>query len=177
MRVNRATHHGAKGDSRAAREKDHRAAERVLRRGLRRSQNCARFGSASPGASYFQIAAVALPDMAPLCSALSVSRPRLDQSPPSHALCHRGHGSSHVVQLRASVFSVSASTLHRLDGRERISSAAGCLLCRGLLPGERSEEHTSELQSLRHLVCRLLLEKKKKTNARHFRANVYIASP
>src|SRR5262245_62908803 len=28
----------------------------------------------------------------------------------------------------------------------------------------RSEEHTSELQSLRHLVCRLLLEKKKKAN-------------
>src|SRR5947199_4615060 len=27
--------------------------------------------------------------------------------------------------------------------------------------GCRSEEHTSELQSLRHLVCRLLLEKKK----------------
>src|SRR5947199_1773491 len=30
------------------------------------------------------------------------------------------------------------------------------------LDAERSEEHTSELQSLRHLVCRLLLEKKKK---------------
>src|ERR1035438_4639255 len=29
-----------------------------------------------------------------------------------------------------------------------------------VLRGERSEEHTSELQSLRHLVCRLLLEKK-----------------
>src|SRR2546425_12650247 len=29
---------------------------------------------------------------------------------------------------------------------------------------ERSEEHTSELQSLAYLVCRLLLEKKKKTN-------------
>src|SRR5438045_6679044 len=28
-------------------------------------------------------------------------------------------------------------------------------------PVGRSEEHTSELQSLRHLVCRLLLEKKK----------------
>src|SRR5262245_64373718 len=27
-------------------------------------------------------------------------------------------------------------------------------------PAARSEEHTSELQSLRHLVCRLLLEKK-----------------
>src|SRR5262245_63035623 len=30
----------------------------------------------------------------------------------------------------------------------------------------RSEEHTSELQSLRHLVCRLLLEKKKKKRHR-----------
>src|SRR5205823_15091070 len=29
-------------------------------------------------------------------------------------------------------------------------------------PGARSEEHTSELQSLAYLVCRLLLEKKKK---------------
>src|SRR5690625_5861394 len=29
---------------------------------------------------------------------------------------------------------------------------------------ERSEEHTSELQSRGHLVCRLLLEKKKKAN-------------
>src|SRR2546425_6650429 len=29
-------------------------------------------------------------------------------------------------------------------------------------PGLRSEEHTSELQSLAYLVCRLLLEKKKK---------------
>src|SRR5437899_8890518 len=29
------------------------------------------------------------------------------------------------------------------------------------VPLLRSEEHTSELQSLRHLVCRLLLEKKK----------------
>src|SRR5205814_10487324 len=35
-----------------------------------------------------------------------------------------------------------------------------------LLPkaSSRSEEHTSELQSLRHLVCRLLLEKKNKNN-------------
>src|SRR5438045_8342077 len=32
----------------------------------------------------------------------------------------------------------------------------------GGLGNARSEEHTSELQSLRHLVCRLLLEKKKK---------------
>src|SRR5205823_13221175 len=32
----------------------------------------------------------------------------------------------------------------------------------GRLLGRRSEEHTSELQSLAYLVCRLLLEKKKK---------------
>src|SRR2546425_2937098 len=32
------------------------------------------------------------------------------------------------------------------------------------LASERSEEHTSELQSLAYLVCRLLLEKKKKKN-------------
>src|SRR2546430_16895265 len=32
-----------------------------------------------------------------------------------------------------------------------------------ILHGKRSEEHTSELQSQSNLVCRLLLEKKKKT--------------
>src|SRR3989441_8380414 len=35
-----------------------------------------------------------------------------------------------------------------------------------LRPAGRSEEHTSELQSLAYLVCRLLLEKKKKTKKR-----------
>src|SRR3712207_7617600 len=33
---------------------------------------------------------------------------------------------------------------------------------KSLWPGLRSEEHTSELQSRQYLVCRLLLEKKKK---------------
>src|SRR3712207_7156157 len=32
---------------------------------------------------------------------------------------------------------------------------------RGEIAGDRSEEHTSELQSRQYLVCRLLLEKKK----------------
>src|SRR5262245_62317046 len=41
-----------------------------------------------------------------------------------------------------------------LDQRARLVVALAQLLL-------RSEEHTSELQSLRHLVCRLLLEKKK----------------
>src|SRR5438552_5941161 len=35
-----------------------------------------------------------------------------------------------------------------------------------LVRGRRSEEHTSELQSPDHLVCRLLLEKKKKENTK-----------
>src|SRR5438045_6734169 len=39
------------------------------------------------------------------------------------------------------------------------------------VPAGRSEEHTSELQSLRHLVCRLLLEKKKQSRTRHGRDN------
>src|SRR2546422_6705372 len=39
---------------------------------------------------------------------------------------------------------------------------------------KRSEEHTSELQSRLHLVCRLLLEKKKKTdNNREQQASVH----
>src|SRR5437773_12317297 len=37
--------------------------------------------------------------------------------------------------------------------------------------GERSEEHTSELQSHHDLVCRLLLEKKKKKDRRHKNKN------
>src|SRR5438045_7087595 len=40
-----------------------------------------------------------------------------------------------------------------------VAGAAGAWV--GADAGCRSEEHTSELQSLRHLVCRLLLEKKK----------------
>src|SRR5947199_4385730 len=42
----------------------------------------------------------------------------------------------------------------------------------------RSEEHTSELQSLRHLVCRLLLEKKKrKANDSHAYCYHYLSVP
>src|SRR2546425_8575828 len=39
------------------------------------------------------------------------------------------------------------------------------VLIGGERPPDRSEEHTSELQSLAYLVCRLLLEKKKTTTA------------
>src|SRR5258705_9313260 len=40
------------------------------------------------------------------------------------------------------------------------------ILTRRAISPPRSEEHTSELQSLRHLVCRLLLEKKKKPDSK-----------
>src|SRR2546425_8094304 len=51
---------------------------------------------------------------------------------------------------------------------QRTAAAAKRLVCpitqlESTPPPERSEEHTSELQSLAYLVCRLLLEKKKKT--------------
>src|SRR5436853_3777712 len=54
---------------------------------------------------------------------------------------------------------------HRLLARIRLTGAGGePALTWSAGPADqvrRSEEHTSELQSLRHLVCRLLLEKKK----------------
>src|SRR5215472_17876954 len=45
------------------------------------------------------------------------------------------------------------------DTRQKPRDQHCCYQC---CSGMQSEEHTSELQSLRHLVCRLLLEKKKK---------------
>src|SRR2546425_3869880 len=43
---------------------------------------------------------------------------------------------------------------------------------RFFLGGARSEEHTSELQSLAYLVCRLLLEKKKKKHSQVHTAEI-----
>src|SRR6266566_5518876 len=43
-------------------------------------------------------------------------------------------------------------------------AATGRRMGQPAIPGSRSEEHTSELQSPCNLVCRLLLEKKKKHN-------------
>src|SRR3989441_2681335 len=50
------------------------------------------------------------------------------------------------------------------DGPRAVRGAAPA--AREPRPG-RSEEHTSELQSLAYLVCRLLLEKKKNKQAEH----------
>src|SRR3712207_6893424 len=53
-------------------------------------------------------------------------------------------------------------TLRRLVLR-RLGAVGGRVAASG---GARSEEHTSELQSRQYLVCRLLLEKKKKPASR-----------
>src|SRR5436853_4743743 len=71
--------------------------------------------------------------------------------------------------------SASTSSLVGVADSARRSCAACSMRSRSFMSGScncdsifiesesfRSEEHTSELQSLRHLVCRLLLEKKKK---------------
>src|SRR5438093_9788382 len=63
----------------------------------------------------------------------------------------------------------SADRLQMLSIRRAISRARSCL-------NVRSEEHTSELQSLTNLVCRLLLEKKNDMNFHHCQESpVYVA--
>src|SRR5215210_8680700 len=57
----------------------------------------------------------------------------------------------YTTLFRSGAFTPGALGAALLDARART-----------LVPGARSEEHTSELQSPMYLVCRLLLEKKKK---------------
>src|SRR5436309_7959106 len=72
------------------------------------------------------------------------------------------------------------TTLFRSDARRRseisrslASHTASTTAAR--LVKVRSEEHTSELQSRENLVCRLLLEKKKRCDRAHLRALALIA--
>src|SRR2546425_5281363 len=79
----------------------------------------------------------------------------------------------YTTLFRSRVAGLDARALHRPEtARERLDERRGLV---GHVAGQpehgvthvrrghtRSEEHTSELQSLAYLVCRLLLEKKKK---------------
>src|SRR5258708_14834174 len=56
--------------------------------------------------------------------------------------------------------------LRRFDAKHRHARRLVVLQEIAVIASNRSEEHTSELQSPDHLVCRLLLEKKKKTYQR-----------
>src|SRR5205814_6598716 len=75
----------------------------------------------------------------------------------------RGEGNPKLM-LRVFVQGGGCSGLqYGFEFDEQIQDGDTCIENLGvkLLVDPRSEEHTSELQSLRHLVCRLLLEKKK----------------
>src|ERR1039458_9878971 len=61
---------------------------------------------------------------------------------------------------RSTLFPYTTLFRSLLPGFELLDSVrTGIALQPEDFAGDRSEEHTSELQSLRHLVCRLLLEK------------------
>src|SRR5258707_8183193 len=60
------------------------------------------------------------------------------------------------------------------EGKVLVASRGGKKLPKGaLVDHDRSEEHTSELQSRQYLVCRLLLEKKKKEKHTRSENNQY----
>src|SRR5258708_30478412 len=69
-------------------------------------------------------------------------------------------------------FQIRDCRLEVLSSRSRVSSTEAVERACAI----RSEEHTSELQSPDHLVCRLLLEKKNNTqnNKKHSRRNKYV---
>src|SRR2546425_4674624 len=72
---------------------------------------------------------------------------------------HRGHRLGHWT--RRALPALGSRPL-RDGARPRGGWRRDPARARARLPLTRSEEHTSELQSLAYLVCRLLLEKKKK---------------
>src|SRR5438045_8197136 len=76
------------------------------------------------------------------------------------AVTKAGAGSFQVNPIRIDMTkgATTAAITVRNDGEDAIVVQSSVVA--------RSEEHTSELQSLRHLVCRLLLEKKKERTQR-----------
>src|SRR5687768_18227992 len=74
----------------------------------------------------------------------------------------------YTTLFRSVVVRIARGDRDRLRGTSGLVGATGedQVAGRGRRDGDRSEEHTSELQSRLHLVCRLLLEKKKKKNQR-----------
>src|SRR5439155_19432100 len=63
---------------------------------------------------------------------------------------------------RSTLFPYTTLFRSPFGSRNRLTGMAADAAARSRIADPRSEEHTSELQSRGHLVCRLLLEKKKK---------------
>src|SRR5687768_17756829 len=74
---------------------------------------------------------------------------------------------------RELIFGVSGELLKGAALFAEIEKRPGGQAAEAELVLDRSEEHTSELQSRLHLVCRLLLEKKKATDEVHSFASEY----
>src|SRR5205807_4334758 len=71
----------------------------------------------------------------------------------------------HAVEVR--LYAEDPRSFLPQAGRlERLRLPEGVRVDSGMREGDRSEEHTSELQSPCNLVCRLLLEKKKKKSSK-----------
>src|SRR5687767_11523483 len=80
---------------------------------------------------------------------------------PSAYLRGRGHSILYTLNYLAHLEQLGVRVVNGLTAFRTETSKA---LQLSLLKSLRSEEHTSELQSLAYLVCRLLLEKKKNKN-------------
>src|SRR2546422_1162843 len=88
-----------------------------------------------------------------------IRRPPRSTLFPYTTLFRSGRG-GHVRSLRRSA--APATIAAALTA----TASAKTLFARSIAAASRSEEHTSELQSRLHLVCRLLLEKKKKKQSK-----------
>src|SRR3712207_9254880 len=67
-----------------------------------------------------------------------------------------------ICGLILAIYSSSTSVADEIEGKTAMTLLSKPINRRQFILGKRSEEHTSELQSRQYLVCRLLLEKKKK---------------
>src|ERR1039458_10692803 len=98
----------------------------------------------------------------------------LSQRGIEEAACAAGIGATtlrrwlRLPEFQAEYLQARRDVVHQVNARIQQNAGAAAVVLLKLMADHttRSEEHTAELQSLRHLVCRLLLEKKKTTTRR-----------
>src|SRR5438045_178712 len=134
---------------------------------LRTSRMCGRLRSVT-GSSVRRLAAISGSASFLLPAGVISPRSGVPPSTTKRAIARKGSGSlrleaevgGDLVERRPVGLGVLGPCREGDD--ERVLPFQGHVLEERRVELPRSEEHTSELQSLRHLVCRLLLEKKKK---------------